>query len=348
MKILHAPYNVAGQPSVISRAQRKLGHESDVLVFHTTKYKYPHDYNIGFGERKVVCVAFNLLYHFVRSIFKYDIYHFYYATGFLPYELKIFGKKIRTYNLDIKLLKILGKKVVMQYVGSDIIQKDKALQYNIFTEDEFDAIYPRYDDKKHDEIIKSVGEIADITIVIDQYLKMFSPDSVLINLLVDVDKINFIGCKRNSDVINVLHAPTNRNIKGTSYIIDAFNKLKSEGYNLNLILVENKPHSEALELYKSADIVIDDINQGPYGLFALECMAMGKPVIGRINENFIKYYTDLPIVNANKKTIYRELEYLVEHPEICEYLGECGRKYVKKYHDDINIAKQLINIYESI
>lgn len=348
MRILHAPYNVAGQPSVISRTQRCLGHKSDLLVFYSTKYKYPYDYNMGFGEQRTFKSILNLSYHFIRSIFKYDVYHFYYTTGFLPYELNIFGKKIRTYNIDIKILKFLGKKIIMQYVGSDVIQKDKAIDYNIFTEDEFDLIYPDYNDEKRKNIIKSINEIADVTIVIDQYLKMFSPNSRLVNLLINIDEMTFIGCKRTSDVINILHAPTNRNIKGTSYIIEAINRLKSEGYNLNLILVENKPHSEAIELYKNADIVVDDINQGPYGLFALECMAMGKPVIGRINENFIKFYTDLPIINANKKTVYRELKYLLEHPDVCEDLGVCGRKYVKKYHDAINIAKQLIDIYESI
>jgi glycosyltransferase involved in cell wall biosynthesis len=212
----------------------------------------------------------------------------------------------------------------------------------------FDIIYPYYNDIERKEILNDVKKTFDKTIVIDRYLQAFSQESELVDLLLDVSNIPYIGCKREDSAVNVLHAPTNRDIKGTQHILNTIEKLKDEGYKVNLIIVENKKHEDAMQMYKDAHIVVDDINQGPYGLLALECMAMGKPIVGRINEHFTKYYTDLPTVNTNKDTIYKNLKHLIEHPETCEELGKLGREYVIKHHDAINIAKKLILIYESL
>ena len=46
-----------------------------------------------------------------------------------------------------------------------------------------------------------------------------------------------------------------------------------------LELVEAKPFWEALQIYGSGDIIVDQLLAGWYGGFAVEAMALGKPVI---------------------------------------------------------------------
>ncbi len=48
--------------------------------------------------------------------------------------------------------------------------------------------------------------------------------------------------------------------------------------NIRFEIIENKPNKEAIEIYKKADIVIDQVLVGWYGAFAVEVMKMGKPV----------------------------------------------------------------------
>ena len=48
---------------------------------------------------------------------------------------------------------------------------------------------------------------------------------------------------------------------------------------VELDIVEGVPHDEARERYARADIVVDQLNAGWHGVFALEAMALGKPVV---------------------------------------------------------------------
>ena len=77
----------------------------------------------------------------------------------------------------------------------------------------------------------------------------------------------------------MLHAPSRRIVKGTKYILDAVEELKSEGLKFDFKMVEGMKNSDAKELYRTADIVVDQLRIGWYGVLAVEAMALGKPVI---------------------------------------------------------------------
>lgn len=125
-------------------------------------------------------------------------------------------------------------------------------------------------------------------------------------------------------------------------------RFKKEGCPIDFILVENKPNNEALEIYKEADIIIDEVLAGPYGILAIECMALGKPVLCRRDEKLSKYYDDLPIINTSPDKIYDNLKTLIENPKMRKELGIKSRKYVEKNHDAKKIAKQLIALYKTL
>ena len=85
-----------------------------------------------------------------------------------------------------------------------------------------------------------------------------------------------------------------------------------------------------------------------HGIFAIECMALGKPVLCRIDEKFTKYYQDLPILRTDPDNLYDNLKLLIENPELRRELGEKGRKYVEEVHDSKKVAKQLLGLYKSL
>jgi glycosyltransferase involved in cell wall biosynthesis len=137
-------------------------------------------------------------------------------------------------------------------------------------------------------------------------------------------------------------------IKGTRFILKAVRKLQKEGLKFDFILVEKKSHNEAMEIFKEADIIVDEVLQGPYGILAIEAMSFGKPVLCRIDPAFEKCYKNLPIVNTPKDQIYPNLKRLIEHPLLRKKLGEEGRRYVEKNHDSLKIAQKLIKLYQEI
>lgn len=337
MKVLHAPENIAGQASILAKAQRELGIKADVLVFDQNKFNYEYTINLSLSGRTKITGIFLQIFNFIRCFFKYDIFHFHYGGSLLPR------------NLDLPILKFFGKKTVMHYYGSDIRQSDIAMNYVYFkTLDELHKIYPEKEDKYKLRKIKENEKYVDITIVDDYPLLLYSPNSVVIHMAIDLSKFEFTGSENRNKMIKIVHAPSHREKKGTMYILPVIEKLLNEKYDIDFILLENRTNNEVIEICKNSDIIIDQLLLESYGVFLIENMAFGKPVLCRIDEKLMKYYPDIPILRSDPDNIYDNLKLLIENPDLRKELGEKGRKYVEENHDSKKIAKQVLEIYKSI
>lgn len=103
-----------------------------------------------------------------------------------------------------------------------------------------------------------------------------------------------------------------------------------------------------MAIYQQADVVVDQMLIGSHGLFAAECMAMGKPVICWISEFMQERYpASLPIVSANPATLTDKLRVLLLDAELRAELGARGRTYAAEYHDMHKIAETLAGLYEN-
>src|SRR5205085_1550329 len=109
-----------------------------------------------------------------------------------------------------------------------------------------------------------------------------------------------------------VHAPSSRARKGTEHVIAACERLGVE-----LDLVEGLDHREAFERYRNADIVVDQLNAGWYGVFAIEAMALGKPVVTFLHDEAVRrteeaFDTAVPVVSATAETLRGRLRPMVE------------------------------------
>ena len=143
----------------------------------------------------------------------------------------------------------------------------------------------------------------------------------------------------------VVHAPSNRAKKGTEAVIAACAQLP-----VDLDLVEGVPHDEARERYARADIVVDQLVVGWHGVFAIEAMALGKPVVGHVKEDVVDrteqaFGVRLPIVPATAETLTETLRALVADPQLRRDLGARGRAYVEQVHDIDKVADRLLDVY---
>ena len=143
----------------------------------------------------------------------------------------------------------------------------------------------------------------------------------------------------------VVHAPSHRGRKGTEHVIAACAELPVE-----LRLVEGLHHEEAKKLYAEADIVVDQLNAGWYGLFAIESMALGKPVVTFLRDEPVRRTEEalgvrVPIVSATKETLVEQLRPLVESPELRRRIGAESRAYVEQVHDVERMTDRLLDIY---
>jgi len=149
--------------------------------------------------------------------------------------------------------------------------------------------------------------------------------------------------------ITIVHAPSDGAIKGTPAILAALETLKDR-YDFELLLVEGLPHEEAMRLYQSADIVIDQILAGWYGGFAVEAMAMGKPVLCYMREEDFgnvpaEMIADLPIRDIRPAHLAEDIAAVLDRRAEWPDWSLAARRFVERWHDPATIARAIVTLY---
>jgi glycosyltransferase involved in cell wall biosynthesis len=145
-----------------------------------------------------------------------------------------------------------------------------------------------------------------------------------------------------------VHAPSSRRRKGTEHVIAAV-----QGLDADLDLVEGLRHDEAFERYREADLVVDQLNAGWYGLFAIEAMALGKPVVTFLHDEAVRRSEEafgirVPLVSATAETLRDALRPLVADAARRRELGAASRAYVERVHDLDRVADRLLDLYRRL
>jgi glycosyltransferase involved in cell wall biosynthesis len=159
---------------------------------------------------------------------------------------------------------------------------------------------------------------------------------------------------RPGETIKVLHAPNHREIKGTRFLIEACEELQAEGYPIELQVVEGVPNERLRELMRECDIIADQFIMGWYALFAIEGMALGKPVLCYLRPDLLELYTlysfagGCPVFDTPPLQIKDRLRELVEDPQLRAELGEQGRRYVEAHHSLESVGRMFDGIFERV
>jgi hypothetical protein len=232
-----------------------------------------------------------------------------------------FGHTLVPRSLQFPLLRVTRRKSVLHYLGSDIRGKPRA------------------------EL--AWGKRADAEIVGSWDAHRWVPEAHVVPPAIDLARYEAAPPPANAR-IRVAHAPSNRAKKGTDAVIAA-----CETLDVELDLIEGVKHDEAKRRYALADVIVDQLVVGWYGLFAIESMATARPVITYLHEDAVAetertYGVQVPIVNATKATLVEKLRPLVESAQLRQELGERGREYVASVHDMRRIGDRLVEIYESL
>jgi glycosyltransferase involved in cell wall biosynthesis len=123
-----------------------------------------------------------------------------------------------------------------------------------------------------------------------------------------------------------------------------------EGLDADLELVEGLHHDAAFERYRAADLIVDQLNAGWYGVFAIEAMALGKPVVTFLHDEAVRqteqaFGTRVPIVSASAEMLREALRPLVADAALRRRIGAESRAYVERVHDLEQVADRLLDLY---
>jgi glycosyltransferase involved in cell wall biosynthesis len=240
---------------------------------------------------------------------------------------------------------MLGKKIVIHFAGSEVRGRD------IYGNNLDPKIISR---KKR--FIRFWEFWADAIISFPEYSQLIKRDYSFIPLGYDLEywkPFESEKIKRNTDSILIVHAPSNRKIKGTQYIIDAIEELKGVGYQIDFKLLENLPNQNVREWINASDIVVDQLIVGWHGALAIEAMALEKPVLCNINDEWrqhpkCKDMSVIPLIHTTPETIKRNLVELIENKKLRYKIGKESRRYVEEVHDMVIVAKKIEALYKTL
>jgi len=232
-----------------------------------------------------------------------------------------FGLTIVPKALQFRLLRLARKKSVFHFVGSDIRGKSP------------------------DEL--AYGRRADAQIVGSYDAARWVPEAEVVPPGIDLRGIQ-PAPPRADGPLRVAHAALSRSRKGTELIVAACAEA-----GLELDVIEDVRHDEVGPRLARADIVVDQLNSGWYGLFAIEAMAYGKPVLGYIHEEAAAQTADafgvaLPIVRTTKATLAGDLVRLAASRDDRRAKSQQSRAFVERVHDAGRMADRLIDIYSRL
>ena len=120
MRILHTPTNVGGHPIGLSRAERELGLESEVVIFEPNPFEFEVDRSFarsGQAPWRSTPVRLRFLASALRS---FDVFHFNFGSAILP----VWGFPIAFDELP--LLRRIGKIVIATFQGDDARPPDRS------------------------------------------------------------------------------------------------------------------------------------------------------------------------------------------------------------------------------
>ena len=307
-RVTHCPVNTAGIPWTNVQALRERGVDARLVVFNRYRLHPEADVDLG-RDGGLARRQLTQWRAFARLAPQTDVFHFYFGLTLVPKSVQ-FG-----------LLRALGKRSVMHFLGSDI--RGRPPEELAWSRRAGACVVGSYDAVR------------------------WVPDAHVIPPGIDVRAIEPAPPSERERPV-VLHAPSSRARKGTEHVVAACERLDVE-----LEVVEGLDHREAFERYRSADIVVDQLNAGWYGVFAIEAMALGKPVVTFLHEEAVQrteeaFGVQVPIVGATKQTLRDVLRPLVESAEERRRIGAASRAYVEEVHDLRRVADRLLDLYAGL
>lgn len=297
---------------------------------------------------RYIRTSFNKYIFFLKSLFTFDIFHYFYDGGVLqdtPYKY-----------IELAILKFCKKKLILLPYGSD------AFVYDGIDPCWRHALLSSYSlhgsrSASIQKMLRFGAVYADVICGCLVHIVNLPRWDILPLTWYPIDTKNITPeyPKGDDEVVTIAHAPNHRGAKGSEFLIDAVNKLNAQGYKIKLLLIEKKTNTEALEIMKKADIIVDQLIFG-YALNALEAMALGKIVITGIEKNNAMYkvferYSYLKECSAffaSPESIYQVLFNILHIKDKWREIGVKTRKFVEKRHSFQASSQMFEDIYSQI
>jgi glycosyltransferase involved in cell wall biosynthesis len=357
IRISIGPGEIAGYFSSLKSGFDALGIHCEHFILLTNKFNYQEsDYflkasylkisKLGIG-RSVLIRAFTYslqillrFFVFIYAISRYNVFIF---SGF--------GSFFKFYELP--LLKLLKKKVIVVYLGSDARPSYLSGRY---LDDSQGALEP---ESLHKDLLKQVCLIrrveryADVIINHTTSAQLFTRNFIRLHAVgMPVNNTHFIQHQLShlSNKVRILHAPSRPNAKGSAYFRKVIKELQDEGYAIDFVQLVNVPNKTVLKELAICDFVLDELySDVPMGMLALEAGMYSKPVI--VGGYYAKQYIKDNPASKYPPTLYvlpteikETIRMMIEDKSLRTNIGEKAFTFIREFWNAKKVAQNYMQL----
>lgn len=140
-------------------------------------------------------------------------------------------------------------------------------------------------------------------------------------------------------------------LKGTDVMLRALERLVADYPDrAEMVKVESVPFAQYRQMMRSSDVLLDQIYSYTPAMNALLAMSQGLILVGggeEENYDILGEKELRPIVNVlpDEEDIYRQLEWLVLHPEHIGRLKRESKEYIRRHHDSLKVAQRYLEAW---
>lgn len=353
MKILHlSPQNYTGILTLYVKGHRALGHQSRLATFYRAKNLYPEDIclNLPFVgpmewlwkiKRLIKCGSLKVpftgtterifwspsrvervLMGFRDLVWTPSVRRAEKEYGFSQYDIQVLegGMSFFRDGRDVKKFTERGGHIVSNYHGLDLRMRGAIKPVwdatELHTTCEFD-LYQRYPEVEY--------------------------------LFLPFDSSQVPRANPTGETIRICHAPRIRAVKGTEEILAAVENL-SRKLPVEMVLIENMSHSEAIKMKASCHIAVDQMSTGDmgYGVNSLETLAMGICTVTNLSEIYVDFIPDHPFALASPDNLEKVLRELVLDSDLRSRYAAAGPPWIEKTHHWKTVAETMHRRYREL
>ncbi|GAA1113354.1 hypothetical protein GCM10009630_08280 [Kribbella jejuensis] len=338
VRMLVGPTNSAGQGHAWAQAAKTLP-DVDAVSFALQRkgqFEFPNDYGVPlawFGQPR-----------WQRAQQQYVEQY----THVLVESLRpLFGARGHADAVpDIEALLGKGVDVALLFHGSDIrlpSRHAKRERWSPFTPgDELtDRLEPQA--RRHAEIVEALGLPVFVSTVdlLDDV-----PNAHWLPVAIDPQRWQLAARPLfELDKPVVAHVPSNAKLKGTQEIDEVLTGLQERGL-IEYRRITGVPNHQMPAVIGAADIVVDQLHIGLYGVAAVEALAAGRIVVSYVGDSVRRRVRSLagrevPIVEADPDTLGDVVSGLIADREAAAAHASAGPGFVAELHDGRRSAEVL-------
>jgi glycosyltransferase involved in cell wall biosynthesis len=335
---------------LLARCDRLLGFRSESLVFTTYYTSASFDINL----KRISEAVYRKFPRWSNSfqslllrlaLLRYDVFHLFCDRGLITPT-----RRLEINPHEMQTMRRHGRRLYTYAYGADVRTRAATLslgRFNICAECPEPGRFCTCDDEEGAGNIARIREHATGMLAMGDMLSYVPGARDLdywpIDLALFPDAVtDWCGDRP----LRVAHAPNHAHFKGTHYLASAVERLKSEGYAIELVRVQGVPNSEVLALFSRCDLVADQFIAGFHGYTAFEAMALGKPVLCYLRtRDMVLDPENCPIINTWPDNIYGILKGCLQGEWDLTELGRRSRSYVARYHSLEAVAARLGRLY---